>query len=148
MVHVDTNRELATSYPAPEQSHFQHPVMQMMDDSRRLFFESQGDKFATRSAIFITWRPTSKRLSKVTDLLFDHGSAKRTSMACAHVEAHQLEAQIPFVSDMYPKRSWRRHGAEARQARDAVQVSKMLLTHAKEDIGSNYFKTRDIICSL
>ena len=81
MVHVDTNRELATSYPAPEQSHFQHPVMQMMDDSRRLFFESQGDKFATRSAIFITWRPTSKRLSKVTDLLFDHGSAKRTSMA-------------------------------------------------------------------
>ncbi|TOG35967.1 hypothetical protein CGJ02_26720, partial [Vibrio parahaemolyticus] len=81
MLHVDTIREIADSYPDVESSAFPHPVMQMMDDSRRLFFESQGDKFATRSVLFITWRPTAKRLSKVTDLLFDHGDTKRVSLA-------------------------------------------------------------------
>ncbi|NMT19421.1 conjugal transfer protein TrbE, partial [Vibrio parahaemolyticus] len=64
-----------------QSSAFPPPAMQMMDDSRRLFFESQGDKFATRSVLFITWRPTAKRLSKVTDLLFDHGDTKRVSLA-------------------------------------------------------------------
>ena len=29
-----------------------------------------------------------------------------------------------------------------------VQVAKLLLTHAKEDIGSTYFKTRDLITSV
>lgn len=28
------------------------------------------------------------------------------------------------------------------------QVAKLLLTHAKEDIGSNYFKLRDLITSI
>ncbi|MEZ8995919.1 conjugal transfer protein TrbE [Vibrio sp. 10N.222.54.A1] len=86
MVHVDTLREVATSYPSPEDSAFPHPVMHMMDESRRLFFESQGDKFATRSVLFITWRPSAKRLSKVTDLLFDHGESKRASMAQRNLE--------------------------------------------------------------
>ncbi|HBC3902267.1 helicase HerA domain-containing protein [Vibrio harveyi] len=81
LVHVDTIREVADSYPDVNASAFPHPVMQMMDDSRRLFFESQGDKFATRSVLFITWRPSTKRLSKVTDLLFDHGDTKRVSLA-------------------------------------------------------------------
>ncbi len=86
MMHIDTVREVAASYPEAEASAFEHPAMQMMDESRRLFFESQGDKFATRSALFITWRPTSKRLSKVTDLLFDTGSQKRVSLAHRHLQ--------------------------------------------------------------
>ncbi|EJE8675443.1 DUF87 domain-containing protein [Vibrio parahaemolyticus] len=81
LLHVDTIREVADSYPDAESSAFPHPVMQMMDDSRRLFFASQGDKFATRSVLFITWRPSTKHLSKVTDLLFDHGDTKRVSLA-------------------------------------------------------------------
>lgn len=31
---------------------------------------------------------------------------------------------------------------------DMLQVSKLLLTHAKEDMGSSYFKTRDLLTSL
>ncbi|GAM65496.1 incP-type conjugative transfer protein trbE [Vibrio ishigakensis] len=81
MIHVDTNRSITTSYPAAQSSHFPHPVMQMMDESRRLYFESQGDKFATDSVLFVTWRPPSKRLSKVTDLLFDTNDSKRPSLA-------------------------------------------------------------------
>lgn len=29
-----------------------------------------------------------------------------------------------------------------------LQVSKLLLTHAKEDMGASYFKTRDLLTSL
>ena len=29
-----------------------------------------------------------------------------------------------------------------------MQVAKLLLTHAKEDIGQNYFKTRDMLTSI
>jgi predicted nuclease of restriction endonuclease-like RecB superfamily len=29
-----------------------------------------------------------------------------------------------------------------------MQVAKLLLTYAKEDIGNNYFKTRDLITSI
>jgi predicted nuclease of restriction endonuclease-like RecB superfamily len=29
-----------------------------------------------------------------------------------------------------------------------MQVAKLLLTHAKDDIGANYFKTRDIMTSI
>lgn len=37
------------------------------------------------------------------------------------------------------------YGAETCQV---LQVSKLLLTHAKEDMGSSYFKTRDLLTSL
>ncbi|MFZ3467100.1 conjugal transfer protein TrbE [Vibrio harveyi] len=81
MVHVDSNREIVRAYSDKQSSHFPHPAFQLIDDSRRVFFESQGDKFASRAVIFVTWRPTSKRLSKLTDLMFENGTSKKTSVA-------------------------------------------------------------------
>lgn len=72
MIHVDSIREQTKAYPPKDSSHFPHPALQLIDDSRRIFFESQGDKYVSKTVISVTYMPPVKNLSKITDLIFEH----------------------------------------------------------------------------
>ncbi|GAL14286.1 conjugative transfer protein TrbE [Vibrio astriarenae] len=123
MVHVDTLRSVTRAYPDASASFFTHPIMQMMDDSRRALFESQGDKFATHSMLFVTWRPSAKRLSKVTDLLFEQEGKTEVSMASRNLSRFQdkmndLQGRLSSVFPVLVRLGAQRRGG---QAFDALQ---------------------------
>ena len=70
MVHVDAIRQQSSQY-INTQTHFSHPVMALIDDARRLFFEGQGNKFQSRYILALTYMPPSPRLNKLNDLMFE-----------------------------------------------------------------------------
>ncbi|CAG23460.1 mating pair formation protein TrbE [Photobacterium profundum] len=78
MIHVDAIRQQTGAYPPPESSHFPHPALQLIDDSRRIFFEGQGDKYTSTTVIAVTYMPPVKTLSKITDLIFEHQDKKES----------------------------------------------------------------------
>jgi type IV secretion system protein VirB4 len=82
MINSDAIRTISSSYVPEQTSNFTHPIMQLIDDSRRMYFESQGNKFTSRYVLTITYMPPSKHLSKLTDLLFEQDPKdKKTNIA-------------------------------------------------------------------
>lgn len=81
MIHVDATRKQVASYSDPNDSHFPHPVFQMIDDTRREFFSGGSEKFATGFVLTITYMPPSKNLSRLTNWVFEKDGVSRSSAA-------------------------------------------------------------------
>ncbi|TFZ62412.1 conjugal transfer protein TrbE [Photobacterium damselae subsp. piscicida] len=71
MIQADAIRTRSESYIDENVSHFTHPMFKLIDESRRLYFESQGNKFTSRYVLMVTYMPPSKRVNKLTDLMFE-----------------------------------------------------------------------------
>lgn len=114
MVHVDSIRTLTSSYSPREASHFPHPVMQLVDESRRLFFESQGDKFQGKRVLVVTYRPPVKSLSKVTDLLFEDTRGKpgiaSTNLARFKEKLVDIEGRLASTLSMSRLSAYKKDG--------------------------------------
>lgn len=81
MTHIDAERRRVAAYSDRKDSHFPHPVFQMIDERRRDFFLGESDKFETVSTLAVTWMPPSKHLSKMSDWVFENDGVQRKSAA-------------------------------------------------------------------
>ncbi|OEB90886.1 conjugal transfer protein TrbE [Vibrio parahaemolyticus] len=86
MTHTDAIRTQVSAYSKAEQSHFPHNVFKLIDESRRYYFEEGERKFQSQYVITVTYMPPSKNLSKITELVYDHGNVQRTSPAQRNLE--------------------------------------------------------------
>ncbi|KAB1512015.1 conjugal transfer protein TrbE [Photobacterium damselae] len=77
MVQVDAIRTKSEAYVDKNSSYFTHPLLQLIDDSRRLYFESQGNKFTSTYILIVTYMPPSRRASKLADLVFEKGEKSK-----------------------------------------------------------------------
>lgn len=90
MIQTDAIRQLSNAYLPAESSHFTHPIIQLIDDSRRMYFESQGNKFTSTYVITLTYMPPSKNISKINDLVFEYKGVK-PSIALKNLERFQTK---------------------------------------------------------
>lgn len=93
MTQTDAIRSQVSSYSPADRSHFPHAVFLLIDESRRYFFEEGGRKFQSEYVLTITYMPPSKNLSKLTELVFEHGDVARTSPAQRNLSRFKTKMQ-------------------------------------------------------
>ncbi len=69
VIHVDQSRLSLTGYP--EQGHFPHPLLALIDQQRRRQFESEGDHFEGFYALTITWKPPSLFEARISSMFYE-----------------------------------------------------------------------------
>lgn len=93
MTQTDATRSRVSAYSPADRSHFPHPVFQLIDDSRRYFFEEGGHKFQSAYVLTVTYMPPSKNLSRITELVFEQGDVARTSPAQRNLARFRTKMQ-------------------------------------------------------
>lgn len=71
-LHVEARRAPAPGYP---ESFFPDPVSWLIDEERRIVFESAGARFESRYFLTLTWLPPAERQGKLEALLFEGGES-------------------------------------------------------------------------
>lgn len=93
MTQTDATRSRVSAYSPADRSHFPHAVFQLIDDSRRYFFEEGGGKFKSDYVLTVTYMPPSKTLSRITELVFEQGDVTRTSPAQRNLARFKTKMQ-------------------------------------------------------
>lgn len=78
---VDAPHTDAAGYPDPTSSHFSDPVSQMIDDERRVQFETEGAHFESDYTIILQYTPPLRRHSRILDIIYDDEDQAEESAA-------------------------------------------------------------------
>ncbi|MGH8808305.1 MAG: transporter, partial [Noviherbaspirillum sp.] len=76
-VHIDAMRATATTYPAPQRSHFPDRFTRLLDAERREQYQTEGSHFDTVFALAFTYMPPEEIAAKLQMLFIDDGGASR-----------------------------------------------------------------------
>jgi type IV secretion/conjugal transfer VirB4 family ATPase len=74
MLHQDAIRIQSNQYPDPSNSHFPDPITELIEEERRVQFESEGVHYESLYVLILTYLPESQTKSKLQDMMFDDSS--------------------------------------------------------------------------
>jgi type IV secretion system protein VirB4 len=76
MMHIDSVRREAPSYPSPELSKFPDPITRAIDEERRRLFEALGTMYEGYFVIVLTYFPPMLAQRRFIEMMFDDDAEK------------------------------------------------------------------------
>lgn len=80
-LHQDVIRVESKKYPRPEESHFPDFITRLIDEERRMQFESEGKHYENIYTITLTYLPEKEKQAKLGEMMYDDSSKQKTSAA-------------------------------------------------------------------
>jgi len=80
-LHQDAIRVESREYPQPDESHFPDLVTRLIDEERRMRFESEGTHYENIYVLTLTYLPEKSSQAKFGEMMFDDYNKQRTNAA-------------------------------------------------------------------
>ena len=80
-LHQDAIRVESREYPRPDESHFPDLVTRLIDEERRMRFESEGTHYENIYVLTLTYLPEKSSQAKFGEMMFDDYNKQRTNAA-------------------------------------------------------------------
>lgn len=97
-LHQDAIRIESRQYPHPEESHFPDFITRLIDEERRLQFESEGSHYENLYVLTLTYLPEKASATKFSEMMFEDERKNRKTNA-AEVALRNFNTTIADFTD-------------------------------------------------